>query len=398
MDDTHGEIGWSLEAHDGIHSIPVEDWNRCAGSANPLQSHAFLAAMEDSGSATAETGWMPRHLSLKDGNGRIHGVMPFYAKWHSYGEYVFDHSWANAWQQAGGEYYPKGLSAIPFTPVPGSRLMVDSPEPDAARAALAAGAVKAGAGMGLSSLHLNFLDESEADLLDSLDADWIRRKGSQYHWRNTGPDGAGYDGFEGFLDALSSRKRKTMRRERRDIAEAGITIRRLTGGDIKDRHWDDFHRFYLATLEGKWGGAYLTRNFFDQIGSAMADRILLIMAERDGAMIAGALNFIGEDTLYGRNWGCVEEVPFLHFETCYYQAIEFAIENGLSRVEAGAQGLHKVQRGYEPVAIWSTHYLYHDGFAKAVSEFTESEARAVDREIEQLKPMMPYRRGEKGGR
>ena len=388
MDDTHGEIAWTLESHDSLHSIASGDWDRCAGGANPLQSHAFLAAMEESGSATAETGWMPRHLTLKDAGGRIHGVMPFYAKWHSYGEYVFDHSWANAWQRAGGEYYPKGLSAVPFTPVPGNRLMVDSPEPDAARAALAAGAVEAGAKMELSSLHINFLSGAEADFVTGRQTGWIRRKGVQYHWHNRG-----YGGFDGFLDALASRKRKALRRERRDIGEAGVTFNRLTGADIKDRHWDDFHRFYLATIEGKWGGAYLTREFFERIGATMADRILLVMAEQDGRIIAGALNFIGEDTLYGRNWGCLADVPFLHFETCYYQAIEYAIENGLGRVEAGAQGMHKVQRGYEPVLTWSIHYLYHDGFAEAVRKFTAQEARAVDRECEQLRSMMPYRRG-----
>ena len=388
MDDTHGEIGWTLESHDSLDSIASGDWDRCAGSANPLQSHAFLAAMEESGSATAETGWMPRHLTLKDLNGKIHGVMPFYAKWHSYGEYVFDHSWANAWQRAGGEYYPKGLSAVPFTPVPGNRLMVDSPEPSAARAALAVGAVEAGAKMELSSLHINFLNETEADFITDRQAGWIRRKGVQYHWHNRD-----YDGFDGFLDALASRKRKTLRRERRDIREAGVSFHRLTGMDIADRHWDDFYRFYLATIEGKWGGAYLTREFFNRIGATMADRILLVMAEQDGRIIAGALNFIGEDTLYGRNWGCLADIPFLHFETCYYQAIEYAIETGLGCVEAGAQGMHKVQRGYEPVPTWSVHYLYHDGFSEAVRKFTASETRAIDRECEQLRSMMPYRRG-----
>ena len=393
MDDAPGDIGWTLESRDGLHAIAPEDWDRCAGGANPLQSHAFLAAMEDSGSATAETGWTPRHLVLSDASGHIHGVMPFYAKWHSYGEYVFDHAWANAWQQAGGEDYPTGLSAIPFSPVPGNRLMVDSPEPKAALAALAAGAVEAGSKMELSSLHLNFLSEAEADFLAGRQAGWIRRKGVQYHWRNRDAGGARYDGFDGFLDALASRKRKTIRRERRDVAAAGVSFHRLTGSDLNGRHWDDFYRFYLATLEGKWGGAYLTRSFFDRIGATMADRILLVMAEKDGDMVAGALNFIGEDTLYGRNWGCAADIPFLHFETCYYQAIEFAVERGLTRVEAGAQGMHKVQRGYEPVATWSAHYLYHDGFAAAIRDFTTREAQAIDRECEELRSVMPYRRG-----
>lgn len=398
MDDASPDSNWVLETHDSLKAIPAEDWDRCAGADNPLQCHALLAAMEYSQSAVTETGWMPRHLTLKNSEGRIIAVMPFYAKGHSYGEYVFDHSWANAWQRAGGQYYPKGLSAIPFSPVPGERLMVDRTLPQDQRIsimeALASGAVEAGGQMGLSSLHITFLSEAEADFLASSDQGWIRRKGMQFHWHNRDPDhDLPYDGFDNFLETLASRKRKVIRRERRDIANAGVRFHRLSGADLLPHHWDDFYRFYLTTIDKKWGGAYLTRDFFDQIGATMADRILLVMAERDGRMIAGALNFIGADTLYGRNWGCLEEIPFLHFETCYYQAIDHAIDHKLARVEAGAQGLHKVQRGYEPVDTWSSHYLYHEGFADAIREFTDRESRAIDRDADQLREMMPYRKG-----
>ncbi|XDZ65017.1 GNAT family N-acetyltransferase [Alphaproteobacteria bacterium LSUCC0684] len=384
-----GTVNWTITLNESIHAIPAEDWDRCARSDNPLQSHALLAAMEDSSSAVADTGWLPRHISLADPDGRIHGVMPLYLKSHSYGEYVFDHSWANAWHQAGGAYYPKAQSAIPFSPVPGQRLMVESPYPAEAFAALAQGAMEAVEAMGLSSLHVTFLSEDESRRLATLNPAWIRRTGLQFHWHNQG-----YADFEDFLGRLSSRKRKTLRRERRDIALRGIRIHRLTGDDLRADHWDAFYRFYLATIDRKWGGAYLTRDFFDRIGATMADKVMLFLAEHDGEMIAGALNFIGKDTLYGRNWGAVADIPFLHFETCYYQAIDLAIELGLSRVEAGAQGLHKVQRGYLPVMTFSAHYLKDEGFARAVREFTSRESRQIQREADALKGWSPYRNSE----
>ena len=378
---------WQITLHESIDEITASDWNRCAGSANPMQSHALLKAMEDSGSAVADQGWMPRHLSLTDAAGHIHGVMPFYVKSHSYGEYVFDHSWANAWHRAGGNYYPKGQSAIPFSPVPGQRLLIDSPQPDLAFSALADGAIRATEAMGLSSLHITFLSSEETKQLTELSDRWIARHGLQFHWHNQG-----FDNFDDFLGLMASRKRKTMRRERRDVSD--LRFHHLTGDDLKPEHWNQFYQFYQATIDKKWGGAYLTRDFFDQIGATMADQILLVMAEDQGQMIAGALNFIGEDTLYGRNWGCLEERPFLHFETCYYQAIEFAIARGLKTVEAGAQGLHKVQRGYEPALTYSAHVMMHDDFARAIKEFTARESRAILREAEELRGWSPYRQTE----
>lgn len=382
-------LDWTITFHESMADIDAAAWDRCAGTDNPLQSHALFSAMEESGSAIAETGWMPRHLSLQDGAGRIAGVMPFYIKSHSYGEYVFDHAWANAWARAGGDYYPKGQSAIPFTPVPGQRLMIAPDAPAEARLAMAEGMIKAGAAMELSSLHITFLDGDEAALLENSGRGWISRRGIQFHWHNQG-----YSSFDDFLGMMASRKRKTIRRERRSLHESGVRFRHLSGDDLTPADWDRFYDFYMATIEKKWGGAYLTRSFFDYIHATMAEKILLVMAEKDGETIAGALNFIGADTLYGRNWGSRVDLPFLHFETCYYQAIDAAIERGLKRVEAGAQGLHKVQRGYEPVTTWSSHYLYHEGFADAIKRFTAQEAAQVDREALELRSWMPYRREE----
>ena len=387
MDDDRSTANWTITLNQSIGDISADDWDRCAGTDNPLQSHALLKAMEDSNSAVAATGWIPRHLSMTDANGRITGVAPFYVKTHSYGEYVFDHAWANAWSRAGGDYYPKGQAAIPFTPVPGQRLMTLPDAPREARIALAEGMIEAGAAMELSSLHITFLSGEEADLLTTSGRGWISRRGMQFHWHNQD-----YQDFDAFLASMASRKRKTIRRERRSLTEARVTFRQLSGDDLSAADWDKFYSFYLATIEKKWGGAYLTREFFEAIQNSMADKVLLIMAEQDGETIAGALNFIGSDTLYGRNWGCRKELPFLHFETCYYQAIDAAISRGLKRVEAGAQGLHKVQRGYEPVTTWSSHYLYHEGFADAIRRYTGQEAAQLDREAEELRSWMPYRK------
>jgi predicted N-acyltransferase len=380
---------WTITVSESITAIDAAAWNRCAGIDNPLQSHALLAAMEDSGSAVMETGWTPQHLSLKDPTGRTAGVMPFYIKTHSYGEYVFDHAWANAWTRAGGHYYPKGQSAIPFTPVPGQRLMIAPDAPIEAQLTLAEGMIKAGAAMELSSLHITFLGSNEAELLEASGRGWINRRGMQFHWHNQD-----YSSFDDFLETMTSRKRKTIRRERRSLHDSGVTFRHLSGDSLTPETWDKFYDFYLSTVDKKWGGAYLNRGFFEAIHASMAEKVLLIMAEKDGETIAGALNFIGTDTLYGRNWGSRVELPFLHFETCYYQAIDAAIERGLKRVEAGAQGLHKVQRGYEPVTTWSSHYLYHEGFADAIRHYTAQESAQLDREIEELRGWMPYRKGE----
>ena len=377
---------------DRISSISAADWNHCSGADNPFISHGFLNALETSGSASRQTGWQPHHLVLRDTAGQIRAVMPMYLKSHSYGEYVFDHSWAHAWQQAGGAYYPKAQAAVPFTPVPGPRLLVAEDAPAGTFEELANAACQFAESLGLSSLHITFLQQDEVQKLDGLGAmssgeRWIHRLGLQFHWFNEG-----YADWDAFLDQLASRKRKMLRRERRAVRDAGIRFQQLRGAELKSHHWDQFYAFYLATIDRKWGGAYLTREFFEEIHHHMSERILLILAEQDGEVIAGALNFIGADTLYGRNWGCSRDIPFLHFETCYYQAIDAATEMGLKRVEAGAQGMHKVQRGYIPALTHSMHYIPHSGFARAVRDFTRREAAAIYEEAEALAQYTPYRK------
>jgi len=379
----------------GIDRIDADDWDACtapeAGAAalalSPFTTHRFLLALEQSGSATDDTGWAPHHLvaSIED---RFLGVMPLYLKGHSQGEYVFDHAWANAWEQAGGDYYPKLQSAVPFTPVPGPRLLVrpdNLVEPDTVRAALVQGAINLTEQNGLSSLHITFCTDAEWELGGQLGL--LQRTDQQFHWRNHG-----YSDFEAFLAALSSRKRKQIRRERARAAASGITIHRFTGAQIEPGHWDAFWHFYQDTGGRKWGTPYLTRRFFELIGQTMRDDILLVLCERDGHWIAGALNFIGGDALYGRYWGCTEDHVFLHFETCYYQAIEFAIGHGLARVEAGAQGPHKLARGYEPVTTRSLHWIPDPGFRRAVADYLEQERAAVAREHSALATMTPFRK------
>lgn len=383
--------GWTAEMVNSISAIPAKHWDRCAGSGEPLISHAFFTALEESGSANNSSGWAPRHLVLKDQTGKIVGVLPLYLKSHSYGEYVFDHAWADAWARAGGQYYPKAQIGIPFTPVPGRRLLVD-PDLDMvtkprAETALAEAALASASQLGLSSVHMTFLTKDEHDHLTTpQQSAWISREGMQFHWHNRG-----YDDFEDFLSTLSSRKRKAIKRERRDISDAGLSFDLLRGEDLKTHHWDAFYDFYLATIDRKWGGAYLTRGFFDHIHQTMREHILLVIANHEGKPVAGAINFVGKDTLYGRNWGSIVDIPFLHFETCYYQAISYAIANGLKKVEAGAQGLHKVQRGYEPVPTYSVHHMTDPGFHNAVKDFTVKEARHVARERQELIGWMPYK-------
>ncbi len=383
--------GWTAEMVNSISAIPAKHWDRCAGSGEPLISHAFFTALEESGSASNSSGWAPRHLVLKDQTGKIVGVLPLYLKSHSYGEYVFDHAWADAWARAGGQYYPKAQIGIPFTPVPGRRLLVD-PDLDMvtktrAETALAEAALASASQLGLSSVHMTFLTKDEHDHLTTpQQSAWISREGMQFHWHNRG-----YDDFEDFLSTLSSRKRKAIKRERRDISDAGLSFDLLRGEDLKTHHWDAFYDFYLATIDRKWGGAYLTRGFFDHIHQTMREHILLVIANHEGKPVAGAINFVGKDTLYGRNWGSIVDIPFLHFETCYYQAISYAIANGLKKVEAGAQGLHKVQRGYEPVPTYSVHHMTDPGFHNAVKDFTAKEARHVARERQELIGWMPYK-------
>ncbi len=365
----------------GVASFAPEDWDRCAGGDNPFLCHAFLSALEESGSAAARAGWQPLPIAIDGPDGHPAAVMPAYVKSHSQGEYVFDHGWADAYERAGGDYYPKLQIAVPFTPVPGRRLL--SCEPVLARALIAAAERVVGA-HGLSSAHATFIAPEEVPLFEA--AGWLIRTDSQFHWLNEG-----YSSFEDFLASLASRKRKTIRKERAQAVE-GLEIVHLTGAAISEGHWDAFWAFYQDTGARKWGRPYLTRPFFSLIGERLADRILLILALRDGQPIAGALNLIGADALYGRYWGCIEEVPHLHFELCYYQAIDAAIALGLGRVEAGAQGQHKLARGYRPVPTFSAHYIADPRFRRAVADYLAAERQAVEREIAALDEFTPFRK------
>ncbi|KQN36684.1 hypothetical protein ASG37_13995 [Sphingomonas sp. Leaf407] len=366
----------------GVRAVPADQWDACAGPGNPFLSHAFLAALEESGSVGGRSGWQALPVIVDDAGGVPAAIAPAYAKAHSQGEYVFDHGWADAWGRAGGDYYPKLQIAVPFTPVPGPRLLLR----DGAQAsALIAGLEAVVTQNGLSSAHATFVTDEQLPLFEA--AGWLTRAGTQFHWANRG-----YAGFDDFLGDLASRKRKAIRKERA-AAVAGLTIRHLSGADIRPDHWDAFWRFYQDTGSRKWGQPYLTRSFFPLLSQAMGDRVLLILAERDGVPIAGALNLIGDDALYGRYWGAVEEVPFLHFELCYYQAIDAAIARGLARVEAGAQGEHKLARGYTPVTTWSAHFLPDPGFRAAVADFLTRERAAVAQEQEYLGELAPFRRG-----
>ena len=367
---------------DGVRQIAAADWDACAGSANPFVGHAFLTALEESGAVGGRSGWQPLPIIVDGDDGRPAAIAPAYIKAHSQGEYVFDHGWADAWERAGGDYYPKLQIAAPFSPVPGPRLLLRDP----ALAPALIGAVQAVVDQNdLSSAHATFLDEAQVPLFEA--AGWLIRQGVQFHWTNRG-----YRDFDGFLDDLASRKRKAIRKERAAAVE-GLTIRHLSGDAIRAEHWDAFWTFYQDTGSRKWGTPYLTRATFPLLGETMGDRVLLILAERDGVPIAGALNLIGEDTLYGRYWGCTEEVPFLHFELCYYQAIEAAILRGLQRVEAGAQGEHKLARGYAPVPTWSAHYIPHPDFRRAVAAFLERERQGVAADAEYLEALTPFKRG-----
>jgi uncharacterized protein len=370
-----------IQVGEGVSKLRSAEWDAVAGDAHPFLSHAFLSALEVSGSVGPGTGWQALPISLLDETGQIAAALPAYAKSHSQGEYIFDHSWADAWQRAGGHYYPKLLIAVPFTPAAGPRLLARTP---ALGAALLAAAEMVVSQNSLSSAHANFVEPDQLDVF--READWLVREGVQYHWFNRG-----YECFDDFLNSLSSRKRKMIRKERA-AAQIGLKIHALTGSDIKEEHWDAFWYFYQDTGARKWGQPYLTRAFFSIIGDVMRDKIVLMLAERDGRPIAGALNFVGGQALYGRYWGCREEVPFLHFELCYYQAIDVAIRLGLSRVEAGAQGEHKIARGYEPTATWSAHYIADPGFRAAVADFVNRERKAVEREIEFLGEMTPFKK------
>jgi predicted N-acyltransferase len=372
---------------EAIAAVPAAAWDACAGTDNPFVSHAFLKALEESRSVGARTGWLPRHVLVEDGGGALLAAAPMYVKSHSQGEYVFDHGWAQAYERAGGHYYPKLQVAVPFTPVPGPRLLVrPGPLADEARGALLHGLVEIARRLNVSSLHITFPHAEEAQRLAA--AGFMLRLGCQYHWTNRG-----YRTFEDFLADLSSRKRKAIRKERREALAGGITIRALGGDEIRPRHWDAFFAFYMDTGGRKWGRPYLTRAFFECLGASLADRTVLVLAEQDGSPVAGALNLRGTDALYGRNWGCLGDFMFLHFEACYYQAIEYAIAHGLQRVEAGAQGEHKIQRGYLPTPTWSAHWLRDPGFAAAVEDFLGRERAAVEAEMQGLMEYSPFRQG-----
>jgi predicted N-acyltransferase len=386
-----------------LTAIEPAAWNACANPAeyltgaaagealpayNPFVSHEFLLALEESRSATPETGWAPAHLSAEDEDGVLLGVLPAYVKSHSQGEYVFDHAFADALERAGHDYYPKVQVSVPFTPATGRRfLMRPGPRAERARLALAQGLLGLVGQLEASSAHVTFMTKEEQAFLTGERLGFLPRTDIQFHWENDG----GWTTFDAFLDSLASRKRKALKRERRDALAEGISMQWITGKDITEAHWDAFWVFYQDTGARKWGTPYLTREFFSRIGATMADRILLIFAMRDGHPVAGALNFIGGDTLFGRYWGCIEEYPFLHFETCYYQAIDFALAHGLKRVEAGAQGGHKLARGYRPALTYSAHAFAHPGLQRAAEDFLKRERLQILHAREELNAEAPFR-------
>ena len=375
-----------------VGSLPASEWD-ALGDGNPFLSHAFLSALEDSDSVDCAppdqrhgwgaTGWRSAPIVITGEDGALAGALPAYLKSHSQGEYVFDHAWAQAWENAGGHYYPKLQIAVPFTPATGPRILTRDP---ALAPALLAAAEQLCAQMKLSSAHATFIAPEQLPLFEA--AGWLLRADIQFHWQNRG-----YASFDDFLASLSSGRRKNLRKERA-AAQEGVEIRQLSGAEIKPHHWDAFWQFYQDTGARKWGTPYLTRAAFTLLGERMADKILLIMAFIDEQPVAGALNIIGPDTLYGRYWGALIDKPFLHFELCYYQAIDAAIALGLTRVEAGAQGPHKLARGYEPVQTWSAHYIANAGFRAAVADFLEREREGVAAEQLYLGAHLPFRKGD----
>lgn len=376
--------------HASTAAIPASDWNALLPSTNgrpdnPFLDHALFLALEESGSATARTGWQPQHILLTSGDKPL-GLLPLFLKSHSQGEYVFDHGWADAFQRAGGDYYPKLQCAVPFTPVTAPKFLVANDNPELKQALLDTAATLA-ARNSVSSVHATFVPEADADL--AREAGWLYRTDTQFHWHNQG-----FKSFEDYLETLSSRHRKVTRRERRDALADGLTVRWLTGSDLTEDVWDTFFDFYMDTGNRKWGRPYLNRAFFSLLSKAMADRILLMFAYDGTEPVAGTLSLIGHDTLYGRYWGATRQVPFLHFELCYYQAIDFAVQHGLKTVEAGAQGEHKLARGYEPTTTRSVHWIGHPGLRAAIADFLERERTAVRHEQDVLAEYAPFRKGE----
>jgi predicted N-acyltransferase len=397
------EVELRIRIIKSLAEVPAADWNACAAGdpagpelsteqstrgypANPFVSHEFLSSLEQSNSVGGRSGWQPRHLLAEDTQGALLGAAPCYVKSHSRGEYVFDHGWADAFERAGGEYYPKLQVAVPFTPVTGPRLLARPGEiANAVRGGLADALAEITQESRLSSAHVTFLTEAEWRALG--ERGFLQRTDQQFHWENPG-----YDSFDDFLGRLASRKRKAIRRERKDALENGVTTHWLTGADLTEGVWDAFFDFYMDTGSRKWGRPYLTREFFSIVGEQMADRILLVMAKRAGRWIAGAINFIGADTLYGRNWGAMEHHPFLHFELCYYQAMDFAIQRKLSRVEAGAQGEHKLARGYLPATTYSAHFIANPGLRRAIADYLMRERAYVEAAGEELAAAAPFRK------
>jgi uncharacterized protein len=397
----------NLRVTNSIGEIASEAWDACANpqtfgciplqharesdftsenNYNPFISHAFLHALECSDSVRARVGWQPMHLLASDADGTLVGAVPCYVKSHSRGEYVFDHGWAEAYERAGGSYYPKLQVSVPFTPATGRRLLVrPGPQSEDVRTALADALIEICRGCKASSVHVTFPIEAEWQLLGSRG--YLKRMHQQFHWEN-----AGYDSFDAFLGVLSSRKRKTIRRERADALGPGISVHWLKGSDLTESVWDAFFEFYMETGSRKWGRPYLTRSFYSLVGAKMRDRILLVMARRNSRWIAGAINFIGGETLFGRHWGAIEYHPFLHFELCYYQAIQYAIEHKLSRVEAGAQGEHKIARGYMPTTTYSAHYIFDPGLRRAIDDYLRQERAYVTAAGEELVQAAPFRK------
>ena len=388
-DDSAERVELSLSIAESMSAVDRAGWNALANPPgeryDPFLDWDFLEAAESSGCAQPDTGWTPRHMLAHDATGKLVGAAPLYLKTHSRGEFVFDHSWADALHRAGGRYYPKLLCAVPFTPVTGRRLLATGPNAPAIRQAMAGAIVEVAQQWRVSSAHFNFLEDQEWQALGLQEL--LLREDQQFHWLNRG-----YGSFEDFLGALSSRKRKMLRRERRE-AQEGLRIVRLTGAELTTEHWDSFFEFYMDTGGRKWGSPYLNREFFTLLHERMADKCLLILAYDVDTPIAGALNLIGSDTLYGRYWGRSVDRPFLHFEISYYQAIDFAIERGLARVEAGAQGEHKLSRGYEPALTRSAHWIAHKGLRQAVSDYLDREREAVEEGIDELSAYSPFRKG-----
>jgi len=393
------EPAYTLTAIDSLDHISPREWDCCANPRlehpecdipyDPFTSHGFLSALEQSDSAVAGTGWAPYHLKLET-EGEVVAVMPMYLKSHSQGEYVFDYGWADAFERAGGQYYPKLQVSIPFTPATGRRLLTRLPlkaehNQSDWEMALLSGCMQVAQKMEISSVHVTFAEKDQWQRMGDLG--FLQRTHQQFHWINRG-----YTDFDDFLAALSSKKRKNIKRERRIATRNDVEIEVLTGADIKEEHWDAFYTFYIDTGSRKWGRPYLTRQFFSMVGEKIPDDILLIMCRRGDRYIAGAINFIGSECLFGRNWGCIEDHEFLHFEVCYYQAIEFAISRGLKRVEAGAQGPHKLSRGYLPTHTYRAHWIAHEGLRNAVDDFLKSERQHVSMDIEYLDEHSPFRK------